>query len=208
MANQPSLLLKRIIDLTLSSIMIFLSIPVYISIALAIKFEDRGPIFYCQQRWGINGKNFKAYKFRTMIPNSDNVYGIISAEENDHRITKVGRILRNMGLDELPQILNIFMGQMSFVGPRPLAVGEILHERNGQVVGYEEFPGFWERLSVLPGLTGLATIYIPKDSPPKKKFRYDLLYIRKISLCLDLKLIVLSFWISFRGKWEARKEKL
>ena len=142
------------------------------------------------------------------MPNADKKIGIKQAKENDHRVTKVGRILRAMGLDELPQMINIFLGDMSFVGPRSLAVGEIVQDDRGRVVQYEDVPGFWERLRVRPGLTGLATIYIPKDATPRRKFRYDLFYIRKQSFWLDLRLIMLSFWISFRGKWESRGHKL
>ena len=199
--------LKRPMDFLLSGTMLILSAPICLPIILAIKLEDRGPVFYLQERWGRSGTRFKAYKFRTMVPNSDQDYGIKLAEENDSRITKVGKVLRAMGLDELPQILNIFKGDMSFVGPRSLAVGEMVTDRKGRAVQYENVPFFWDRLSVRPGLTGIATIYIPKDSPPERKFRYDLLYIRKQSLRLDLRLIALSFWISFRGKWETRGEK-
>jgi lipopolysaccharide/colanic/teichoic acid biosynthesis glycosyltransferase len=112
-----------------------------------------------------------------------------------------------MGLDELPQILNILIGDMSFVGPRPLAVGEIVKDNKSRRIHYEEIPGFRERLQARPGLTGLTTIYIPKDASPHRKFRYDLVYIRKQSICIDLHLIALSFWISFRGKWETRSRK-
>jgi len=200
-------LLKRPLDIVLSTLMVILSLPVSLLIALAIKLEDGGPIFYRQERWGRGGTRFSAYKFRTMVANSDQEFGIKQARENDPRISKVGLILRAMGLDELPQLLNIFLGEMSFVGPRSLAVGEIVKDENGNVVQYEDIPGFWERLSVRPGLTGLATIYIRKDIPPRHKFRYDLLYIRKQSFWLDVRLIFLSFWISFRGKWETRGQK-
>ncbi len=200
-------LLKRPLDIMLSTLMMILSLPVSLPIALAIKLEDRGPVFYRQERWGKGGTRFKAYKFRTMLPNSDQDFGIKPSEEDDHRITKVGKILRTMGLDELPQIINILLGEMSFVGPRSLAVGEIVTDRKGRVVQYENVPFFRDRLRVRPGLTGIATIYIPKDSPPERKFRYDLLYIRKRSFWLDLRLIALSFWISFRGKWETRGKK-
>jgi lipopolysaccharide/colanic/teichoic acid biosynthesis glycosyltransferase len=199
--------LKRPLDVTFSSLMLILSAPVSLLIALAIKLEDGGPIFYRQERWGRGGVRFKAYKFRTMVPHSDKVFGIKQASENDERITRVGRILRATGLDELPQIINIFKGEMSFVGPRALAVGEILHEENGCRVNYEEIPDFWKRLSVRPGLTGVTTIYKAKDISPRKKFRYDLLYIQKQSFWLDLRLIIMSFWISFRGKWEGRGRK-
>lgn len=201
-------LLKRPLDIILSVFMLILSLPVSLAIALAIKIEDGGPIFHRQERWGRNGTHFRAFKFRTMVPNAEQKFGIKPAKENDHRITRIGRILRAMGLDELPQIINIFLGDMSFVGPRSLAVGEIVQDRQGQVVQYEDVPGFWERLRVRPGLTGLATIYIPKDTTPRRKFRYDLVYIRNQSFCFDLRLIVLSFWISFRGKWESRGNKL
>jgi lipopolysaccharide/colanic/teichoic acid biosynthesis glycosyltransferase len=170
--------------------------------------EDGGPVFYRQARWGRNKTRFWAYKFRTMVADSDNIFGIRQATENDFRITRTGRLLRAMGLDELPQIINIFSGDMSFVGPRSLAVGEIVKDEKGNIVDYEDIPEFRERLQVRPGLTSLATIYIPKDSPPNRKFRYDLLYIHRQSFGLDLRLIVLSFWISFRGKWETRGQKV
>ena len=200
-------LLKRPLDVTLSTLMLILSSPVSLVIALSIKLEDGGPIFYRQERWGRGGTRFRAYKFRTMVPHSDQVFGIKQATENDARITNVGRVLRAMGLDELPQMISIFQGEMSFVGPRALAVGEILNDENGCRVNYEEIPDFWKRLSVRPGLTGVTTIYKAKDIPPRKKFRYDLLYVRKQSFWLDLRLILMSFWISFRGKWEHRERK-
>ena len=97
---------------------------------------------------------------------------------------------------------------MSFVGPRSLAVGEIVKDEKGSIFKYEDMPGFMERLRVRPGLTGLATIYVRKDISPRRKFRYDLLYIRRQSFWLDVRLIALSFWISFRGKWETRGRKV
>jgi lipopolysaccharide/colanic/teichoic acid biosynthesis glycosyltransferase len=198
---------KRSLDIFLSGIMLFLSAPVFLPIALAIKLEDGGPVFYRQQRWGKGKRRFGVYKFRTMAPDSDRDFGLRQAAENDPRITRIGRVLRAMGLDELPQILNILAGEMSFVGPRSLAVDEIVKDDNGCRIQYENIPGFRERLSVRPGLTGLATIYIPKDASPHRKFRYDLFYIRRQSIYLDLHLIALSFWISFRGKWETRTRK-
>ncbi len=201
-------LLKRPLDVILSLFMMILSVPFSLVVVLAIKLEDGGPIFYKQERWGKGGARFWAYKFRTMVPNSDDVFGIKQARKDDPRITSVGRVLRAAGLDELPQILNIFKGEMSFVGPRALAVAEILYDEKGQRVDYEKIPAFWRRLSVRPGLTGISTIYKAKDISPKKKFRYDLLYIRKQSFWLDLRLIAMSFWISFRGKWENRGKKI
>jgi lipopolysaccharide/colanic/teichoic acid biosynthesis glycosyltransferase len=201
-------LLKRPLDILISSIMLLLSAPVSLLIAIAIKLEDGGSVFYRQERWGRFGRKFMVLKFRTMIPDADKKFGLKQAEENDQRITRVGRILRAAGLDELPQIINILRGEMSFVGPRALAVGEIIFDRDGRRVEYEKTPGFHSRQVARPGLTSLATIYIPKDSPAHRKFRYDLYYIRKLSLGLDLRLIALSFWISFRGKWETRQRKV
>ncbi len=200
--------LKRPFDILLSSAMLLLSAPISILVAMVIRLEDGGPVFYRQKRWGRYGKMFTVFKFRTMVADADRKFGLKQAEENDHRITRVGRILRQTGFDELPQIINILRGEMSFVGPRALAVGEIIYDEEGQRVDYETTSGFLDRLTVRPGLTSLATIYIPKDSPTHRKFRYDLCYIRKQSFKLDLRLIVLSFWISFRGKWETRQKKV
>ena len=201
-------LLKRPLDMILSVFLLILAALIAVLVVLAIKLGDRGPLFYTQERWGRGGKKFKVYKFRTMIPNSDHLFGLQQAKENDHRITRVGRILRAMGLDELPQILNIFRGEMSFVGPRALAVGELVQDGQGNRITYEHLPGFHERLAVRPGLTSLATISLPKDTNPHRKFRYDLLYIRHQSIWLDLRLIALSIWISIRGKWESRGKKV
>ena len=201
-------LLKRPLDVLISSIMLLLSAPVSFFIAIAIKLEDGGPVFYRQERWGRFGKKFMVFKFRTMIPDADKKFGLRQAKENDQRVTRAGQILRATGLDELPQIINILRGEMSFVGPRALAVGEIVFDKKGERVDYETTPGFWRRLAARPGLTSLATIYIPKDSSAHRKFRYDLYYIRNLSLGLDLRLIALSFWISFRGKWETRQKKV
>jgi len=192
------MLRKRVLDVLLSAVMLVACAPFFLVVPLLIKLEDGGPMFFTQRRWGRRGKIFTVWKFRTMKPQA----GSGPAIENDPRITKIGGFLRRTGLDELPQLAAIFRGEMSFVGPRPLAVGEIVKDRHGRLACYEDTPGFKRRLSVLPGLTGLATVCIPKNSPPSRKFRYDLLYVRKQSLSLDIKLIALSFLISFGGKWE------
>jgi len=195
------------LDIGLSTLMLGVAMPVILPISALIKIEDGGPVLYRQTRWGRNGKRFGIFKFRTMVPDAEKKFGITQARENDDRITRIGRLLRAMGLDELPQIVNILTGDMSFVGPRSLAVNEVLSDTNKRCVTYEQIHGFRERLAARPGLTGLATVYIPKDSSPRRKFRYDLLYLRKHSLCLDVHLIALSFWISFRGRWETRRRK-
>ena len=130
----------------------------------------------------------------------------MQAVEHDPRVTRVGRVLRATAMDELPQLWNIFRGDMSVVGPRALRPDEIeLGETTPTPL--EDVPGFAERSSVRPGLTGLAQIYAPRDVRRRQKFRYDRLYIRRQSFGLDLRLIVLSFWITARGTWEARGPK-
>ena len=205
---RPEPFLKYPLDVALALTMMLLGSPVFLLIAFLIKREDGGPIFYRQVRWGKRGKTFRVYKFRTMIPDSDAKFGIRQAARNDSRITRVGKKLRAMGLDELPQLMNIVKGEMSFVGPRALAVGEIVDDGKGNLITAEQVPGFYERLAVRPGLTSLATIFLPKDAPPRKKFAYDRVYVMNQSLRLDLYLIALSFYISFSGKWETRNRKL
>jgi len=185
--------------------MLLATAPLWAAIGLAIRMADGGPVFYRQERWGRGGRRFAVLKFRTMTPDAEQRFGVRQAAERDDRVTRVGRVLRACGLDELPQLVNIFRGEMSFVGPRALATTE--RGQDGELLAYEQLPEFATRLSVRPGLTGLATIYLPKDAAARRKFRVDLLYVRKLSLWLDLRLIGLSFWISFRGKWETRGNK-
>src|SRR5439155_1123868 len=125
----------------------------------------------------------------------------------DARFTRVGRILRATAMDELPQLWNIFRGDMSFVGPRALRPEEIDVDGAGASIALEAIPGFAERVSVQPGLTGIAQIYAPRDVSRRQKFRFDRLYIKRQSLLLDVRLIALSFWITFRGTWETREKK-
>jgi len=199
--------MKRALDLFLSSLMLLVSAPLWPVIAIAIKLDSRGPVFYKQRRWGRGGQQFDLYKFRSMRVDTEAPPTVVQATFGDPRITRVGRTLRAMGLDELPQLVNIWRGDMSFVGPRALAVGEAAQLESGVPTAYEDVPSFSERLEVAPGLTGLATIYLPKDAPVQKKLEYDLRYVRDRTLALDVKLIALSFWISVRGKWETRSPK-
>jgi len=203
-----ALFLKRPFDITLSFFGIILSSPLWVFFSLIIWLEDKGSVFYLQERVGKNGRIFKALKFRSMIKGAEKDTGPIQASENDPRVTKVGKILRATAMDELPQLINILKGDMSFVGPRALRPEEIENFTNQEKKGLSEIPHYKERHSVIPGLTGLTQVYLPKDAPRRKKFNYDLLYIKKRSFWLDLKLIFLSFWITFRARWESRKKKL
>ncbi len=204
--NEP--ILKRPFDFLLSLTGIILSSPLWILIGLLIIIEDGLPIFYGQERVGKGGRIFRALKFRSMIKNAEKETGPIQATENDPRITKIGKILRNTAMDELPQLVNILKGDMSFVGPRSLRPKEKEVHGNPDETDIEKVPGYQERLAVRPGLTGIAQIYLPTDALRSEKFKYDLQYIKNQSFLLDLKLIFLSFWITFRGKWESRERKI
>jgi lipopolysaccharide/colanic/teichoic acid biosynthesis glycosyltransferase len=142
-----------------------------------------------------------------MVEGFDAEGGPLQARDRDPRITRVGRLLRATAMDELPQLWNIFRGDMSFVGPRALLPEEIEVSGDGLRVPIEEIPGYEARHRVRPGLTGLAQVFAPRDIPRRHKFKLDLLYVRRQSFWLDLKLVAVSFWISFRGTWERRGAK-
>ena len=198
--------LKRPFDLILSTFALIVSAPLWVACAVAIKLEDGGPVFHCQERWGKGKKPITVYKFRSMIVEPESTAKSVQARSDDPRVTRVGRILRETGLDEMPQILNIWRGEMSWVGPRALPINEVQINEPDNLPD-EAIPGFDLRCQVKPGLTGIAQIYAPRDVPRRQKFRYDRLYIRRQSLWLDLRFIVLSFWITFRGRWGHRGKK-
>lgn len=199
---------KRALDVGLSGFGLIVSSPLWALIALAIKLEDGGPVFFSQERAGEAGRVFRAWKFRSMIPGAERHIGAVQAIENDPRVTRVGRLMRATAMDELPQLWNIFAGDMSFVGPRALRPGEIEVLGDGQLEALEDVPGYEHRARVRPGLTGIAQIYAPRDVPRRLKFRYDRIYVARQSFWLDVRLIAASFWITFRGRWESRGGKL
>jgi len=195
--------LKRPFDIFLSLLGLIISLPLWIIIAIAIYLEDKGPIFFSLQLPGRYDKPFRWLKFRTMKHLKGKKHEMVFLE-NDPRVTKVGRILRATAMDELPQLINILKGDMSFVGPRPIHRSE----GNPKYKDVSEIPGYEIRRQVRPGLTGIAQVYADKYISPKNKFRYDNLYVKKMSFFLDLKLILLSFWVSLTGKWEKRGGKI
>lgn len=200
-------LLKRPFDFILASAGLLLSAPLWMLIAIAIKLDDAGPVFHSEARWGRGGVAFDILKFRTTTLNPSQP-GATLSPTGDRHFTRVGSFLRARGLDELPQLLNILQGDMSFVGPRPLAVEEIPAHLKSELLQDPALAGFAERLAVRPGLTGIAQIYGSKYLSHRHKFRYDRLYIRNRTFLLDLRLLALSLWLSLRGKWEARGNKL
>ncbi len=169
---------KRTFDIVFSGLAILLLMPVLIVVAILIRRDDGGPIFFMQKRATRNGKVFKVIKFRTMRVHSENK----SATVNDDRITKIGRVLRKYRIDELPQIFNIFLGDMSFVGPRPEMLENVWNYT-------EEMPEFKYRLRVKAGLTGLAQVVGKYNTSPKDKLILDMMYIERFSIWRDIKLI-------------------
>ena len=203
---------KRPFDLFLSTFGLSLSLPLWVLIAAGIWLEDGGPIYFRQDRIGRHGGLFRALKFRSMRMNSAGVE--VQASRNDPRITRVGRLLRRTALDELPQIWNIFVGDMSFVGPRSQPEKEIVRVRGERKELYiRQVPGFALRQLVRPGLTGVAQIFAQREIPHRYKFRYDLIYVRKMMenrgilgdvrlFFFDLGLILRSVWITVTARWE------
>lgn len=182
--------LKRAMDIVIGLTGCILSSPVMLLIAAAIKFYDGGPVLYSQERITKDGRPFRIYKFRSMIVESEK-RGARLASEHDDRITPVGKVIRRLHVDELPQLFNVLIGDMSFVGPRP--------EREEITKEYEQsIPQFRFRLKVKAGLTGYAQVYGQYNTVPYDKLKLDLTYIENYSLWLDLKLILLTVKILFQ----------
>ena len=182
--------IKRVEDVVMAILLLILFSPVFLIAAAGIKCTDRGPVFYKQERLTKDGKRFMIYKFRTMVVDAEKLSGPVLASEKDPRILPIGRFLRATRMDELPQILNILKGDMSVVGPRP--------ERPELAAEIEKtIPEFSYRLKVKAGLTGFAQVYGKYNTTFYDKLKLDLMYIRKYSLLLDLKLILMTPKIMF-----------
>lgn len=195
---------KRPLDLTILVVAHLVLLPVWallwVLISLAIWLEDRGPVLYVQDRVGRDGRVFLLYKFRSMrVQGAADDWPEFTAK-HDLRITLIGRMLRRLALDELPQIINMWKGDISFVGPRPLPTD--MHESY-----VKEDPDFAKRLVVRPGLTGLAQTRLRRHARARDRSRYDRLYIRRAGMWLDLRLISLSVWLTLCGQWgKGRRE--
>lgn len=196
-----SSLAKRTLDIVLSATGLLASLPLWGAIAFAIKLNDGGPVFYRQRRVGKGGYEFDVLKFRSMVAEAEKKTGPVWAAEKDDRVTRVGRLLRATAMDELPQLWNIFRGEMSFVGPRAERP-ELVEKFRLQIRDYDR------RHRVRPGLTGVAQVYGRYNSLPRQKLRYDLFYAKRQTFWLDVGLITLSFLVTFSGKWELRGAKL
>jgi len=187
---------KRLIDLTLASLFLALGWPVLVAVALAIRLDSPGPIFLRQERVGERGRPFTLFKFRTMVQDAEATSGPVWAADHDPRITRVGCWLRKTRLDEVPQLWNVFKGQMSFIGPRP--------ERPHFVVQLQEkIPYYAERHSVKPGITGWAQVRYPYGSTiedSEQKLQYDLYYVKNMSGLLDIDILLSTIRVVLFGK--------
>lgn len=185
-------ILKRLLDIVISGLALIVFSPLMLIEALCIKLYDGGPVFFKQERATLNGKIFNVLKFRTMIVDADKIEGYRPASDHDDRITPVGRVLRKLRIDELPQLINILVGDMSVVGPRP--------ERIEHVEKYEnDLPEFRYRLRAKAGLTGLAQIAGKYNTTPKDKLILDLMYIEKYSVWQDIVIMFQTLKVFFKS---------
>lgn len=183
---------KRLMDILLSLLGMIISLPLTIPAAIAVKLETKGPLFFTQDRIGHQDKEFKVYKFRTMVNNAEKNTGPVLAQENDSRVTTVGKILRKTRIDEIPQLINVLKGEMSIIGPRP--------ERPHFVEQFKEkIPHYKYRHHIQSGITGLAQVYGYYSTDAEDKLRMDLLYANKRTLILDLKILLETLKVIFMG---------
>ena len=189
---------KRLFDLILLSISNVFLFPLLllavVTLSILIKLEDRGPVLYTQKRIGLNGKVFNLYKFRSMKVNAEQLTGPVLSSQFDQRQTNIGTFMRKRALDEIPQLYNLWNGDMSIVGPRP--------ERPELVEKIiEDLPEFIARQTVKPGLTGLAQIRGKYSSDPAVKLMHDQAYIHNMTPLVDIKIILESVYRTVLGKW-------
>lgn len=174
---------KRTFDIVFSSIVLLITLPIQLIIALAIRITSSGSALYSQERITESGRIYNVYKFRTMVDGAEELFGAYQSSLDDPRVTRVGRFLRETHMDEMPQFFNILRGDMSVVGPRS--------DRPNTIASFEnDIPGYNQRLKVKSGLTGLAQIYGKYNSDPEDKLRFDMMYIKNYTFVLDLKIIL------------------
>jgi lipopolysaccharide/colanic/teichoic acid biosynthesis glycosyltransferase len=186
---------KRAFDVSLALFGIVLSSPIWILFSLLIWLEDPGPLLFVKNSVGRGGANFRQFKFRSMVREAEKGTGPVLAEQTDTRVLRIGKLMRKTALDELPQLLNILKGEMSFVGPRP--------QRTVLVRDYLlEMPEYAERHVVPPGIAGLAQVAASYYITPRQKLRFDRLYVRHAGLGFDLRLLAIAFLLVFYLRWK------
>jgi lipopolysaccharide/colanic/teichoic acid biosynthesis glycosyltransferase len=194
------LVLKRQLDIIISAAALIVILPLFLVIALLIKLDDGGPVLFRQRRWGINGRTIQIYKFRSMRVDLCDPTGVRQTVRGDNRVTAIGAILRRTNFDELPQLFNVLMGDMSLVGPRCHAINMLAAGRL-----YEELvPEYHQRHSMRPGITGLAQIRgwrgpTEQRHHARSRIACDLHYIANFSLWLDLKILLRTLYLEMRG---------
>jgi len=184
--------LKRTLDIVCSLLFLIVFSPLFLIIAILIKIDSKGPVFFLQKRCGMDGREFNMYKFRTMVKDAEFLKKELKSEmdgpmfkmKNDPRVTQTGKFLRKWSLDELPQLLNVLKGDMSLVGPRPLANEEMAGDNNNT---WREI-----RLSVKPGVTGLWQIMGRTSGKFSDWVNYDIEYVQKRSVLMDLKILIMT----------------
>lgn len=191
--------LKRFVDITVAAAILLVGLPLWILVPLFIKIDSRGPVFYKQERVGRNGRIFKMVKFRSMYSDAEKHSGPIWASKKDPRVTRVGKFIRRLHIDEVPQFINVLTGDMSLVGPRP--------ERPFFVEKLAtELPLYKRRLKVRPGITGWAQVkhkYDESIEDVRFKLKYDLFYIENMSWRMDLKILFNTFYVMITGRGHA-----
>ena len=187
-------LIKRTFDIFVSFLSIILLSPLYLILAMAIKFNSKGPVFYKQKRVSLDGREFNMIKFRSMRTDAESESGPVWTKENDPRVTSIGRFLRRTSIDELPQLWNILIGDMSLVGPRPERLHFINQFKN-------DIPKYLERQRLRSGMTGWAQVNgMRGQSPIEERTKFDLFYIENWSLWFDIKIIIKTFIAIFKGE--------
>jgi exopolysaccharide biosynthesis polyprenyl glycosylphosphotransferase len=190
------LVIKRIMDIGIAVVGLLFLVVLYPFVAVCTKLTSRGPVFYKQERVGLNGKTFIIWKFRTMRTDAEEQTGPVWAKKDDKRVTCFGKLMRKTRLDEIPQLINVLKGEMSFIGPRP--------ERPHFVHLFSEsIPNYTHRLRVKPGITGWAQIHVNYDrnvDDVRRKVEHDIYYIENMSLLIDLMIIVVTFKVVLTGK--------
>jgi len=186
----PSIVLKYAVDRVSSILLLVLLFPLFVVVAIAIKLDDDGPIFFCQDRLGLGGRRFRIWKFRSMVSNADELLSTEKSAGESARITRVGRFIRSASIDELPQLINILRGEMSCIGPRPVLPTHWDRLTNRQR----------ERFAVRPGVTGLAQVNGRNSSAWSKRIDNDLEYVNGYSLWLDLKIIFRTIKVVLFGE--------
>jgi len=188
--------MKRVFDLIISLPLCIMLLPVWTIISVAIKINSKGPVFYNQERLGLNSEPFMIHKFRSMVQGAEDKSGPIWASDGDHRITSMGRFLRRFRLDEIPQLINVLKGEMSLIGPRPERPFFVERLR-------EEYPLYDRRFRMRPGITGWSQIKHPSDrdvEDVRQKLKYDFYYIENVSFNLDMKILLNTVVVVLSGK--------